>query len=148
MFKIEKSNYVQKQWGNELHLVNNDLYCGKILTVNKDKYPSLHCHMTKDETFYILKGQFEVQLLQGVVVSETYAKPIKNAKIQILNLKEGDSLRLNPGIFHRFIAKGFENIIIETSTKDLANDNLRLDPTYPNGCLNIDELNLKIEKYK
>jgi len=35
-----KTKVVTKTWGNELWLVNNKLYCGKILTCLKDKWSS------------------------------------------------------------------------------------------------------------
>lgn len=49
--------FVPKGWGNELIIVNNDLYCGKILTIEKDKKLSVHYHLMKDETFFCTKGK-------------------------------------------------------------------------------------------
>ena len=148
MFKIEKAQFVMKKWGSEKIFSSNKLFAGKLLTVQKGCYCSLHSHPIKIEEFYVLKGSFEVQLLEGIAISETSAKPTPNAKIKTVFLKKGDSLFINNGLFHRFIGTGSENIIIEVSTEDSSNDNVRIDPTYPNGCLNVDKLNVKIEKYK
>lgn len=50
-------NHVQKKkWGHELWIVNNDLYCGKILHVENHWKVSYHAHKNKHETFHILDG--------------------------------------------------------------------------------------------
>jgi len=47
---------VKKIWGSEEWLVNNELYCCKILNLKKGYRCSIHYHKDKDETFYVLKG--------------------------------------------------------------------------------------------
>ena len=47
---------VDKKWGRELWIVNNDKYCGKLLYVDKGAQSSYHYHQDKTETFYCLKG--------------------------------------------------------------------------------------------
>ena len=56
-------NIVPKEWGSEYWIVNNDLYCGKLLTLEKNKRCSVHYHKNKDETFYILEGKIKLELL-------------------------------------------------------------------------------------
>ncbi len=51
--RMDKDNErVEKTWGSELWFANNDMYCGKLLTVNVDKWSSegkFHYHKIKDE---------------------------------------------------------------------------------------------------
>lgn len=58
-------NFVEKPWGSELWLVNDELnnYCGKILTIKKGHRFSMHFHDKKVETFYVLEGRLNVWLL-------------------------------------------------------------------------------------
>lgn len=49
---------VKKDWGKEIWIVNNELYCGKILVLNAGWTCSYHYHPIKTETFYCLHGQF------------------------------------------------------------------------------------------
>lgn len=39
----------EKAWGHELWIINNELYCGKLLVFKKDKEFSMHYHLLKDE---------------------------------------------------------------------------------------------------
>jgi hypothetical protein len=41
---------VPKGWGREIWIANGDLYCGKILEINKGKKCSLHFHKIKTES--------------------------------------------------------------------------------------------------
>ena len=50
----------EKGWGYELWIVNNNLYCGKILHFNKGKKCSWHYHKIKQETFYLQKGKLRI----------------------------------------------------------------------------------------
>jgi mannose-6-phosphate isomerase-like protein (cupin superfamily) len=54
---------VEKIWGSEHIIVNNDLYCGKILNLKKGYRTSLQYHKLKDETLYVLSGKvlFEIE---------------------------------------------------------------------------------------
>ena len=55
---------VDKVWGREEIIVNNDKYCGKLLYLNAGATCSLHYHPKKQETFYCLKGTV-LLLVQG-----------------------------------------------------------------------------------
>ena len=50
----------EKGWGYELWIVNNNLYCGKILHFDKGKKCSWHYHKIKQETFYVQKGKLKI----------------------------------------------------------------------------------------
>jgi mannose-6-phosphate isomerase-like protein (cupin superfamily) len=50
---------VEKGWGYELWIHNDEKYCGKLLFFNKGKRCSLHYHELKTETFYLQSGKLE-----------------------------------------------------------------------------------------
>lgn len=97
---------VPKVWGHEEWIVNRD-YCGKLLHLRKGMQCSLHYHLHKDETFYLMSGKVSLEV---------------GNMIRILN--PGDSEHIEPGCAHRF--SGIEDsLIIEFSTHD-DDDNVRL----------------------
>jgi cytidyltransferase-like protein len=106
----EKSDliFVPKSWGHEKWLVNNDLYCGKILHINKGHCSSYHFHKLKDETFYILKGHILLELQDS-------NKP----------MHEGDTIRLSPHTMHRLIAME-DSDVLEISTQHFDEDSYRV----------------------
>ena len=56
---MENVKQVKKEWGSEVWMVNNELYCGKKLMLIKGKRVSLHKHKNKDETFSLfLKSEY------------------------------------------------------------------------------------------
>ena len=54
--------WVAKLWGAEKWLVNNEIYCAKELILVNGYQCSLHYHKIKDETFYILEGEVEIEM--------------------------------------------------------------------------------------
>lgn len=112
-----------KTWGFEEWLCNNEMYCGKILVVGKDRFCSFHYHKIKTEDFYILNGsvKFEHQEID------------KDGNLQgqreTIILNTGDTIHLKPFTVHRFT--GITNItqIIETSTQHFEEDSYRLEPS-------------------
>lgn len=101
------TKYVEKVWGSELWIANNELYCGKILNLKKGYQCSIHKHKLKDETFYIL---------EGTVLMEV--ENIKNT------MKAGETVRIKPDTYHRFT--GLEDSkIIEISTQHFDEDSYR-----------------------
>ena len=90
---------VLKKWGEELWLVNNDKYCGKLLMLKKGAESSYHCHKIKQETFYCLEGAAKLK-----VEGEDYDLVSSARPKTIL-----------PGEFHSF--KGYApTVILEIST--------------------------------
>jgi mannose-6-phosphate isomerase-like protein (cupin superfamily) len=111
--------YVSKTWGYEEWFVNNDLYCGKRLTVFKDQWSSkgkYHYHKIKDETFYIIEG---ILLLIIVDDKQKGSVPIK--------LNKGDSYRVEPGVHHKFTSITDECKFIEVSTTHSDDDSYRVN---------------------
>jgi len=105
--EIIKPKIIEKLWGREEWLVNNEKYCGKLLHLKKGFQSSLHKHKNKDETFYLLKGKLMIEV---------------NGK-EIL-MKEGESIRLFPGDLHRFNGIG-DAVVIEISTTHEDSDSYR-----------------------
>ena len=113
--KVFQPKRVEKEWGYELWLANNSRqdYCGKILHVTEGYRGSMHWHLKKHETFYILKGEMQLDLLnteKGTVYTE--------------HLKEGDCYEIPVGQPHQIIAKG-DLDIIESSTYHMDSDSFR-----------------------
>jgi len=98
---------VDKVWGRELWLVNNELYCSKILEVRYHEGGSYHEHVVKDETFLILEGS--IMLIMGTQ---------GGAWSQVVRLDEGMSIRLRPGVPHLVVGLSEQPArILETSTQ-------------------------------
>jgi len=106
--------YVEKGWGHELIFATNDLYCGKILKFNKDAKFSMHFHAEKDETWFVLNGQFKVKWIDTATATEHE---------EILNAN--DVWRNKPLFPHQVICLE-EGVIIEVSTPDSVEDNYRV----------------------
>lgn len=106
---------VKKLWGYENIIVNTDLYCGKIIHIDKDNMGSYHYHKIKDETFYILSGKIKLKY--------SYLDDYDNSEEIILT--QGESFRLYPFVRHQII--GIEDSdIIEFSTHDMDDDSYRV----------------------
>ena len=103
---------VDKVWGTEYWIANNESYCMKFLFLLPGRCSSLHYHKIKDETFYIERG---------VVFIEIDGETVE--------LRQGQSVRLKPSQRHKFWnEKGSEEAtIVEVSTKHDDKDVVRLE---------------------
>lgn len=106
---------VEKGWGYELWIVNNEQYCGKILHLNAGKKFSWHYHKLKHETFYVRNGR--VKLLYG------YDEDINKA-IEIV-LGPDSSFTIPPGLIHQLIALE-DTDVFEFSTTHFDEDSYRV----------------------
>jgi len=61
----EPVRIVPKGWGREVWIANGDLYCGKILEINKGKRLSLHSHKIKSESFYLRAGRLIIRVKES-----------------------------------------------------------------------------------
>ena len=115
--KLAKAKVVEKEWGREIWMANNSLhdYCGKILQINQGYNTSLHFHLQKHETFYITKGQLQVDLICTI-------DGVKMTRI----LNEGDVLEIDVGQPHQLIAYDGDVEFIEISTFHRDSDSLRI----------------------
>jgi len=112
--KVKKGKYVRKGWGHELHIENNEDYCGKLLVFNKGNKFSMHYHVEKYETWFIQKGKLTFRWIHP-----------SNANIIEDILQEGDIVTIYQGIAHQLEALE-DSIIFETSTQDKIEDSYRV----------------------
>lgn len=111
-----ESNIITKGWGHEEIIVNNDMYCGKIMHFKKGKYTSMHFHVKKTETFYVMSGEFDIELIDT-----------GNATTSRIRLLKGDKYDIQPQKPHRIIAN-IDGKLLEISTHDDTLDSYRVIP--------------------
>lgn len=104
--------FVPKSWGNEIWIVNNDLYCGKKLYINKGKNCSFHYHEIKDEFLYVESGKI-------LMIYEDFKK------LSILEMPAGFGFRVTPYLKHQMYAIE-ESVILEFSTFHSDSDSIRI----------------------
>ena len=114
-------HHVEKIWGSEDWLVNNEIYCAKFLNLKQGFQCSLHYHKNKDETFYILKGEVEMDLQDNPEI------PIDQIKVKVF--KQGEQIRLKPNTPHRFRSLTPTSKILEISTHHEDDDSYRKIPS-------------------
>lgn len=103
-----------KGWGSEEIWATNDKYCGKLMHFNKDAKFSMHFHAEKDETWYVLSGQFTVRYIDTA-----------DASVHEAELNAGDTWHNKPLLPHQLICVS-AGTIIEVSTPDSVEDNYRV----------------------
>jgi mannose-6-phosphate isomerase-like protein (cupin superfamily) len=106
---------VNKGWGYEKWIENNEEYCGKLLYFYEGKRCSWHYHKLKRETFYIQSGMIEL------LFSEK--DDIDNA-ISII-LSKGDKFDVPRGLRHQMIAIE-DTELFEFSTQHFDEDSNRI----------------------
>ncbi|MEE8277621.1 MAG: cupin domain-containing protein [Thermoanaerobaculia bacterium] len=107
---------VEKPWGYELIFAHTDRYAGKILHVNAGEALSLQYHEEKDETLYLLQGEYELTVEEdGAMVTRT--------------VRAGQAYRIPPRTKHRMTAGTHGCDILEVSTPQL-DDVVRLEDRY------------------
>ncbi len=107
---------IEKGWGSEEIWASNDKYCGKIMRFDKNARFSMHFHSEKDETWYVLSGQFNVFYINT-----------DNATRHIEQLGPGDTWHNPPLLPHQLVCLE-PGAIIEVSTPDSVEDNYRIEP--------------------
>lgn len=110
------SRVVPKGWGSELIWADEPEYCGKLLRFNKGAKFSMHFHMHKKETWFVLQGSISINYIDTA-----------NAEMLSKVLNAGDSWLNLPGQPHQVTAHS-ETVIIEVSTQDSVEDNYRVSP--------------------
>lgn len=121
---------VDKAWGSEEWIVNNDLYCGKILRINPGFMCSMHYHKVKTETFYIATGRVALEIFP---LSQWNFAGVKEIRGIITHpLDAGESWTISPYTPHRFRSLDpAGSIVIEFSTKHDDADVVRLTDSGP-----------------
>lgn len=106
---------VQKGWGHELIWVSNEKYCSKFLHFKEGAKFSMHFHAQKEESWYVLSGEFLVRSINTT-----------NASQKTIRITPGDVWHnkiLEP---HQLICEK-EGMILEVSTPDSVEDNYRIE---------------------
>lgn len=113
---IKSPNKVEKKWGYELWIHNDEDYCGKLLVFNKcgDKF-SMHYHLKKKETWYVQRGGFIFNWID-----------VENATLHTKVLAIGDSVLIERGLPHQLEAMMDESTILEVSTEHFDEDSYRI----------------------
>ncbi len=71
----EKIKTVEKVWGEEIWLVNNESYCGKLLVFDEGATSSYHYHPKKKETFYCLEGYGDLKINGKTELLAPFTRP-------------------------------------------------------------------------
>ena len=116
--EFTKPKIVEKSWGRELWIRNTSDYCGKILEFDKNKHFSMHYHLKKEETWFVLNGSFLMEYFY-------FEKAIRKNK----QIKEGDVVHLRMGVLHKLTALE-DGKIMEVSTEHFDSDSYRVEPSY------------------
>ena len=108
---------VEKEWGHEVWMANNEEenYCGKILYIKFGHSTSMHFHQKKHETFYILEGALDIEIID-TITTDKYVKTINEGEVFVLD-------RLVP---HRLVPKGGDVKFVEISTFHEDSDSYRV----------------------
>lgn len=108
-------NIVPKGWGREIWVANGDLYCGKILEINKGKRCSLHYHKLKTESFYLRAGHLKVTIKESA----------DSDRSEEFELKAGECMDIPIGLVHQMYAVE-DSELIEFSTQHFDSDSHRI----------------------
>ena len=99
------------KWGTEKIVTNNKYYCVKDTTLNK--YPGVgdtYCyHKYRDVVFYVVEGDLQLTSVYNGVVNS-------------VELKNGESYRINPYIGYKFVALTKEARFMEVSNQYYQDD--------------------------
>lgn len=119
---MRHEGYVAKGWGSENIWVTNDKYCSKFLKFNTGSKFSMHFHAVKEETWFVMSGEFAVKWIDT-----------KDAKVHECKLVPGMTWHNAPLVPHQLICLS-EGTIIEVSTPDSVEDNYRVLPGDSQQC--------------
>ena len=119
--KIQHPKRVEKKWGYELWIHNDNDYCGKLLvfTQSGNKF-SMHYHMIKDETWYVQNGAFQFDWIDT-----------ENGERLYTQIQKGDVIEIKKGLPHQLTALTDEATIFEVSTQHFDNDSYRIYRNQP-----------------
>ncbi len=107
---------VDKPWGHELIVAHTDRYVGKVLHIEPGQALSLQYHKRKDETFFVARGEIELQVEEA-------------GELRSQRLQEGEAYHVLPDTRHRMIAGAAGCDLFEVSTPEL-DDVVRLEDRY------------------
>ena len=115
MTQLLRTIIYTKGWGHEEWVVNNELYCGKILHFEAGKRCSFHFHKLKTETFYLQSGRIKVLYSYGDDINQA----------DEIVMEPGQTFHVPIGLRHQMIA--MENsALLEFSTQHFEHDSYRV----------------------
>ena len=118
--KIKQPKRVEKKWGHELWIHNDNQYCGKLLVfTNSGNKFSMHYHMIKNETWYVQEGAFQFDWIDTESAERCYTQ-----------LHKGDVVYIQKGLPHQLTSLIDNSIVFEVSTEHFDDDSYRI---YRNG---------------
>lgn len=106
---------IPKGWGEEVIIINDELYCGKILRFLEGAKFSMHYHLIKDETWYVNSGEFIYRWIDTLT-----------AEVNEQKLTFGDVVRQRPGQPHQLECLE-SGEIFEVSTQHFDDDSYQLE---------------------
>lgn len=109
--KKEYENKTDKPWGYEKILILTELYSTKELYIKEGFRTSLHYHIEKDETMYILSGSGHIEFEDK---KEYFSK--------------NDSIRIQPGVVHSIVAT--ENTLLHEVSTPYLEDTVCIEDYY------------------
>ena len=109
--KKEYKNKTDKPWGYEKILILTELYSTKELYIKEGFRTSLHYHIEKDETMYILSGSGYIEFEDR---KEYFSK--------------NDSIRIQPGVVHSIVAT--ENTLLHEVSTPYLEDTVHIEDYY------------------
>lgn len=114
----QKPKYVEKEWGHELWLVNDESLnlCSKILFIKKGSKGSCHMHDSKREYWFVQSGKCILRIHKMQQSSPQTVQTV---------LSEGESFFIDRLTAHQLEALE-DTTIIETSTFHRDEDSYRL----------------------
>jgi mannose-6-phosphate isomerase-like protein (cupin superfamily) len=122
---INTPKRVEKKWGYELWVHNDNEYCGKLLVFTKDRNRfSMHYHLIKKESWYVQEGRFQFNWID-----------VENGKLQGTTLEKGQSVLIERGLPHQLIALQDNSIVFEVSTEHFDEDSYRVYRDSPEDLL-------------
>lgn len=110
---------VEKPWGYELIFAHTDRYLGKLLHIEPGEALSLQLHRLKDETFFVTRGEIELQVEE-------------EGSFVFHPLRVGESYHVRAGTRHRMVASAEGCELFEVSTPEI-DDVVRLEDRYGRG---------------
>ena len=109
--KKEYENKTDKPWGYEKILILTEMYLTKELYIKEGFRTSLHYHIEKDETMYILSGSGYIEFEDK---KEYFSK--------------NDSIRIQPGVVHSIVAT--ENTLLHEVSTPYLEDTVCIEDYY------------------
>ena len=116
---------VDKTWGYELWIHNDEEYCGKLLVFHRegDKF-SMHYHLKKKESWFVQQGGFIFKWID-----------VENGQLKSETLVSGQKVMIERGLPHQLIALEDNSTIFEVSTQHFDEDSYRIYRDSPNDLI-------------